>query len=98
MYPRYPYILNISFFSREDAAFNTSRLVVIIVFSVLRFISIKSHLQAHLSTALDKAENCQKEVRHITNLEFRKKVVLFQTDFDNYILHCNIWHRIQCYQ
>ncbi|EDV29674.1 uncharacterized protein TRIADDRAFT_20008, partial [Trichoplax adhaerens] len=58
----------------EDATFNTSRLGILILLSILRFSSIKSYLQAHLDTALDKAENFQKEVQQITNLEFRKAI------------------------
>lgn len=55
-------------------AFETMRLIIVVLVVLLRFALIPIYLQSYLNLAHDKIVDLRKEAGRITNVEFQKKV------------------------
>lgn len=70
--------MSILFICRMSAAaFESSRLIAVVVAVVLKFSLMPLYLQSYLNLALQRLEIQKKESGRITNKEFQKKVCLF---------------------
>lgn len=74
-------------FSLTPEAFDTLRLILVVVTVVLRLFLMPVYLQAYLNLAYDRLEEQKKEAGRITNIDLQKKVG-FQ--FHIQFLVCNL--------
>lgn len=58
------------------SAFESMRLVAIIIAILLKFILMPMYLQSYLNLAIQRIENQKKEAGRITNVDLQKKVCL----------------------
>ena len=57
------------------SAFESMRLIVIIVAVLLKFVLMPMYLQSYLNLATQRLENQKKEAGRITNVDLQKKVL-----------------------
>ncbi len=62
------------FVSMNDATFDSMRLWLCVVFSIVRIVSAPSCFQAYLNLAQEKIENMKKEAGRISNVDLQRKV------------------------
>lgn len=67
--------LDVTYFSMSPAAFESMRLLAVVVTVLLKIALMPIYLQSYLNLAEQKLEVQKKEAGRITNVDFQKKVL-----------------------